>query len=192
MSDQFEDSLQLEDPQPGASARQVPVAEAIKYRRRAQQAESQLQQLEQQLNDTQSLHQQQNEELAAAEAQRDEAFAQLAIADNKLSAERLLSEAGVVDLETASMLLSKRISLEEDLDHQTLCGHIERLLLDKPFLRETADATLPSKTASVRPGRPSTTGQLAQAAQRAAQSGGRKDIAEYLRLRRQAAMVGQS
>ena len=192
MSDQLEDSLQPEDPLTGASARQVPVAEAIKYRRRAQQAESQLQQLEQQLNETQSLHQQQNEELAAAEAQRDEAFVQLTIADNKLSAERLLSEAGVIDLETASMLLSKRVNLTDGLDHQALCGHIEGLLLDKPFLRETVDASLPPKTASVRPVRPSTTGQLAQAAQKAAQTGGRKDIAEYLRLRRQAAMAGQS
>lgn len=184
----------LESSMPGDSEigtpKQVPVAEAIKYRRRAQQAESQLQQYEQQLEESRSEAGRQSENLAAAESQRDEARSQLIAAENRLAAERLLSEAGVIDLETASTLLSKRVDFTEDLDREMLVQTVEELLLDKPHLRETTDATLPPKTASARTPGVTTTGQLAQAAQRAVRSGDRKDVAEYLRLRRQASMTG--
>lgn len=185
MSDTTLENLKLDD-SPDSGAKQVPVAEAIKYRRRAQQAESGLQELEQKLEGLQSQINQQCDQLAAAEAQRDESQTQLTVTENRLAAERLLGSAGVVDIETASMLLSQRVDLADDLDAEALSGTVERLLLDKPFLRSASDAALPSKTASARPGHRSAAGQLARAAQLAAQSGDRKDVAEYLRLRRQA------
>ena len=104
----------------------------------------------------------------------------------------LLSQAGVVDLETASTLLSQRIDLTEDLDAEVITRSVEQLLLDKPFLRRFTDGRLPSKTASARAGQNSVSSQLAGAAQRAAYSGDRKDVAEYLRLRRQVSLASQT
>jgi TolA-binding protein len=179
------------DESPSGMTKLIPVAEAIKYRRRAQQAESQLQDIEQQLEELQSLSQRNNDELAKAEAQRDEAKTQLTIAENRHATDRLLIEAGVIDPETALTLISKRVDFSEELDRESLEGSVEQLLLDKPFLRPSTESGLPPKTASARPPRVTTTSQLAQAAQRAAQSGNRKDVAEYLRLRRQAATAAQ-
>ncbi len=188
MPDESSESLQPLDTVTGGT-QQVPVAEAIKYRRRAQQAENQIQGLEQQLEGTQSQIQRQSDDLATAEAQRDETGTQLTIAENRLAAERLLSETGVVDLETTSTLLSKRLDFAEDQDRETLVNAIEQLLLEKPFLKNAADVSLPPRTASPRPSRATVSGQLAQAAERAARSGDRKDVAEYLRLRRQTSII---
>ncbi len=168
-----------EDRQQG---RMVPVGESIKYRRRAQQAEQRLEELDRR-------YQQLNEQFARAEAQRDEAQARLAEAQNRAAAERMLAEAGVVDIEAASLLLCRRLDLAGELDTEAIADGVERLLIDKPFLAggQKATASLPPSTASARAGEPTAAAQLSRAAQRAAGSGGRKEIAEYLRLRRQAA-----
>jgi len=173
-----------------AEQKLVPVGESIKYRRRAQQAENKAQQLEQELNDLKSQVERRNAELAVAEAQRDEARLQVATVENQRLAERMFIEAGVVDLEAASLLLSKRVDLSEHLDGETLARSVEQLLLDKPFLARRA-SPLPPATASARPERPGTFAQLAQAADRAARTGDRHDVAEYLRLRRQGASAAR-
>ncbi|MBI5723194.1 MAG: hypothetical protein HZA50_04490 [Planctomycetes bacterium] len=163
----------------------VPVAESIKYRRRAQQAETRTQQIEQQLKDAQSQLQSRAEELALAEAQRDEAHRQISVLENRSAAELELVRSGAVDVETASLLLSKRMDFGEQVDRQELSKAVEQLLLDKPYLRSQP---IPAgKTASARRGQPGTAAQVAQAAQKACKSGDRRDVAEYLRLRRQAA-----
>lgn len=179
------------------AAKLVPVGESIKYRRRAQQAESQLQEFEQQLKEFQSQLELRNEELAAAEAQRDEANFQLTAAESRMAAERMLNEAGVVDIETASLLLSKRVDMSKELDHESLAHNVEQLLLDKPFLRGVPNAakrfgmSLPTKTASAKLPRTGPAAQLAQAAEQAAQTGNRRDVAHYLRLRRQASLANR-
>lgn len=191
--------LILENPSPDESdpspidstdsdARLVPVAEAIKYRRRAQQAEQRLQELEQRFQDLQSQIQQHGEQLALAEAQRDEAQHQLIVLENRLLAERNLAEAGVVDPETAGLLLAERMDFSEPLEVETLREQIEQLLLEKPFLQR-AFTGLPTQTASARNSRAGMAARLTQAAQSAAISGNRQDVAHYLRLRRQAARV---
>jgi len=173
---------------PNGGARFVPVAESIKYRRRAQQAEKGLQQLQQQLQDLQAQLQRRAEELAAAEAQRDEAHTQLAAAENRRTVERMLAQAGVVDAEAACLLLGKHIDLGEAIDEETLASAIEQLLLDRPYLRGgPASKGLPPRTASAKIGGPAPAAQLADAAERAAQTGDRRHVAEYLRLRRQMA-----
>jgi len=186
MPDESTETLTDEDVIAGG-AKQVPVAEAIKYRRRAQQAESRIQQLEQQLEGAHSDLDRHGEELAQAEALRDEAVTHLTVTENRLAAERMLNAAGVVDHETASLLLSKRLDFAETLDEEKLSAGVEQLLLDKPFLSVAGAATLPPSSASARTPDASATGQLATAARQAAQSGDRKDVAAYLRLRRQAA-----
>jgi len=168
----------------------VPVGESIKYRRRAQQAEVRIQEIEQQLADSQSQLEQRSEEVASAEAQRDELQQRIVEMENRHAAERLLGQAGVADLETATLLLAKRVRLDEDLEPEALRLHVEQLMLDKPFLNQGPAepiTSLPPKSASPRPTRTSAATQLAQAAQRAIHSGNRRDIAEYLRLRRQTA-----
>ena len=174
---------------PGEEVRLVPVTEAIRYRRRAQQAEGHLREVEQQLEAAQSRIQQRDDELATAEAQRDEASTQLVVVENRLAAERLLTQAGVVDLETASVLLSRRLDLAEEVDAEALARGVEQLLLDKPFLRSPGTArgaSLPPKTASPRDAAAAPAARLAQAAELAARSGDRRDVADYLRLRRRA------
>ncbi|MFA6133382.1 MAG: hypothetical protein WC869_05120 [Phycisphaerae bacterium] len=183
MSEQVEPSPQGQGN--SEESRLVPVAESIKYRRRAQQAEGQLQQFEQQLKDLQSQLEHRSEELGLAEAQRDEARMQLTVVGNQAAAERLLSEAGVVDLETASLLLSKRLDLSHDLEGEQLLRGVEQLLLDKPYLRRGANCPLPPATASARDGKPGGIAQLTSAADKAVATGDRRDVAEYLRLRRQ-------
>ncbi len=195
MSHESTDNLTEADPgAPGRNgeSKLVPVSESIKYRRRAQQAEGQIQQLEQQLQEARKQLSKRDEQLAAAEAQRDEAQMRLTLTENRMLVDRAFAQAGVVDAETASLLLSKRLDLSEPVDGKQLAAGIEQLLIDKPFLRARGfeTASMPPKTASVKDGHPSTAAQLANAARRAIKSGNRRDIAEYLRLRRKASLTG--
>jgi TolA-binding protein len=170
----------------GAS-RLVPVGESIKYRRRAQQAEGRLQELEGQIKSLQEQLEHRDKDLGLAEAQRDEARHQLITAENRSKAERMLGEAGAVDIEAASLLLSKRVDFGEELDAESLARRVEQLLLDKPFLRGGPAGALPPKTASGKPSGTTGLAQLTRAADRAVASGDRRDVADYLRLRRAAA-----
>jgi hypothetical protein len=102
----------------------------------------------------------------------------------------LLAEAGVLDLEAAGVLLAKRVDLAGELEDEAIRRGVEQLVLDKPFLVRPA-GSLPPATASPRSERPGSFAQLTQAAERAVQTGNRRDVAEYLRLRRQGAAAVQ-
>ncbi len=166
-----------------SGAKLVPVAESIKYRRRAQQAEATLEVLQQQLTDVKQQVTDQQNQLGSAEAQRDEAALQLIVTENHRTAERVLAQAGTVDIETAAMLLARKIDLAESLDPHEIQTSVEELLLDKPYLRRPT-AALPPKTASAKPTQTGSIAQMTQAADRAISTGDRRDVAEYLRLRR--------
>jgi TolA-binding protein len=163
----------------------VPVQESIKYRRRAQQAESRITDLEQQLQDMQSQLESRSDELAQAEAQRDEGATQHTELANRLTATQSLASAGVADMETAMLLLSHRTDLAAEAAPDAILQSVEELLLDKPFLREAPAAALPTATATPTSLATGHLGQLADAAEQAIASGDRRDVAEYLRLRRQ-------
>jgi len=163
----------------------VPVSESIKYRRRAQKAEGRVAEFEQQLTEMQSQLDALGDELARAEAQRDEAAQRLVETENRLTAERLMAMAGVADTETAMLLLSKRIDLTQELAGSAIADAVEELLVDKPFLRSGQGSSLPGATASAKPAALGGFGALADAAEKAIESGDRRDVAEYLRLRRQ-------
>jgi len=167
-------------------AKFVPVAESIKYRRRAQQAETRLAEVEQQLKDVEGKSKSRDEEIALAEAQRDEAQQHLQAIENRLAVERRLFADGVIDVETAADALAKRIDLGEAIDADEVASAVEQLLLDKPFLRGESAGGLPSPTAAARSNHGAAS-RLANVAQRAARSGDRRDVAEYLRLRRASA-----
>lgn len=185
-SSQPESPSQTSDAAASGEPRLVPVAESIKYRRRAQQAEERLQQVEQQLKDAQHQMERHLEDVAQSQTQRDQACRQVTELRNQLQVQRLMNGAGVIDLDAACTLLAGRVEMAKEMDEQTLAGAVESLLTDKPFLRAAA-AAFPTTTASARMPAAGAAAQLSQAAQRAAQSGGRKDIASYLRLRRQTA-----
>ena len=173
-----------------ASARLVPVAESIKYRRRAQQAEQRLGQIEQQLGELQTQVKAGGEQLTAAQVERDEARRQLQASKMRLTLERQLARSGVVDVETAAVLLADRMDTTNPGapgDEPAIARAVEQLLLDKPFLIAPGHAALPPKTAAARAPSAGATAQLAQLAQRATSSGDRRAVAEYLRLRRQRA-----
>ncbi len=182
------DSPASEGPQEheaGSLGKLVPVQEAIRYRRRAQQAEAKLQQLEQQLKDLQRQLDDRLEQLGTADAQRDELQHQLETERARHSAEQALHAAGVTDIETAMTLLEKRANFSDDPDGEKLQREVQRLLQDKPFLLAPLPA-LPDKTASPRLRHAAVSARLAEAATQAARTGNRQDVAEYLRLRRQA------
>lgn len=170
------------------AAKLVPVAESIKYRRRAQQAEGQLQQVQQQLSELQLQMQARQDELATAEARADELRHQVMVGENRLAAERLLAQCGVAQTQAAVGMLGKYVNIEEEVDAQGIARGVEQLLLDNPSLRpEVAAPSLPSPTAAGRTSQGSLAAQLASVAHRAATSGDRRDVIQYLRLRRQSA-----
>lgn len=145
----------------------VPVSEAIRYRKRAQAAEQQAEELTRQVEQLRREHTQLNEQL---QSQRH---------DEELS--KRLTAAGVTDVEAGVLLAHKRMDDGGDLD-----AAIERLRKDKPYLfatnsRETHSA--PRKTAGAKE-RPGMSPTMAQAAQQAAASGRRSDVHEYMRVRR--------
>ena len=124
------------------------------------------------------------EQLATAEAQRDELKHQIDMLNVRSSAERVLYNAGVTDIETAMALLDKRKVFSEDLAAGQISQTVEKLLRDKPILIATPQA-IPSKTASPRLDRSALGVRLSRSAAQAARSGNRRDVTEYLRLRRQ-------
>ena len=145
----------------------VPVSEAIRYRKRAQAAEQQAEELTRQVEQLRREHGQLTEQL---QSQRH---------DEELS--KRLTAAGVTDVEAGVLLTRKRMGDGGDLD-----AAIERLRQDKPHLfpshqREANSA--PKKTAGAKE-RPGTSPTMAQAAQQAAASGRRSDVHEYMRVRR--------
>jgi hypothetical protein len=148
----------------------VPVAESIRYRKRAQAAEQKAEQLSEQLN------------AVRCEAQ------ELTVKMNQLETERLMTRklvaAGVIDLETALLIARTRASDDgADMD-----GLVKQLRSEKPYLfgsAKTGDtgAAAP-RTAPVKDRLASNKSSLAKAAMKAASTGSRADLHEYLRLRR--------
>ncbi len=169
--------------QAGPGEKLAPALEALKQRRQAQQGQERLRQLEQQLEAAQTQLSSQADQIARAEAQRDELQQAMETNRQHAAAERLFMLAGVADTEAAMLLLEKRAKPGEELDGAELQQAVERLLLDKPYL--LAGGGTAGKTASRRIGA-SLTGQIAKAAAKAVQSGHRRDVIDYLRLRRQA------
>jgi len=149
----------------------VPVSEAIKYRKRAQTAEQQVQQLTEKLQNSQQIQQDTQAQLNEKEL------------ENKLTQE--LVQAGVVDVEAALLLAQKKAETRQD-NHDTR-GLIEVLRNERPYLFShpvgEVSASLAVPTAGVRSSGGGVN-NLLRSAQRAQQSGSRRDMHEYLRMRR--------
>ena len=149
--------------------RLVPVGEAIRYRKRAQSAESQMSELSEELNKANLTAQSLSKELENVRL------------ENSLISK--LINAGATDLEAAILLAKKRLDACESKDINVV---IEQLINEKEHLfvpRQASVAALPSSGAKQR--NENSRKSLEKIAQRASSSGSRVDVQEYMRARRQ-------
>ena len=149
----------------------VPVAESIRYRKRAQSAEKKVEDLTEQLAQVKSEATKVSEQLSDIEAEQ------------KLM--RKLAAAGSVDLETAVLLTRARMEGQTEAD---LDGVIEQLKKEKQYLFGGGGGIVTAKKTAGAKGSAygGTNNQtvLEKAAKRAAATGSRTDLQEYLKLRR--------
>jgi len=149
-------------------SRLVPVAESIRYRKRAQSAEKKLEVL--------------TEQLAQAQAQTAKLSEQLSGVQTEQKLTRQLAAAGAVDLETAVLIAQARMQGQAEAD---VTGVIEQLKKEKQYLFGGATpGMMPMKTAGVKDRLTNNETILERAAKKAATTGNRADLHEYLRLRR--------
>ncbi|MHC4995013.1 MAG: hypothetical protein ACYTGQ_08175 [Planctomycetota bacterium] len=144
-------------------AEMVPVGESIRYRRRAQEAESRLREVE--------------AECRTAREALEEAEGALASAERGREMDRLLVEAEAVDLEAARLLTEASVMA---MDEEDVALAVEDLRRRKPYLFGRRSSGGGAMAARGRAG----AGEAEEAAEAATLSGSRCDLLRYLRLRR--------
>ena len=150
------------------STKLVPVAESIRYRKRAQSAEKKIEVL--------------SEQLAEANAQTAQMSDQLSSIQAEQKLVQRLAAAGTVDMETAVLIAKARMQDQNEAD---LDGVIEQLKKEKQYLFGGASGTLTAKkTAGARERISNNQTIVEKAAKKAATTGSRADLQEYLKLRR--------
>lgn len=152
----------------GSEERLVPVAEAIRYRKRAQAAEKELAEMKAERDLLQN-------EKQTISKQLDQARQDQQIRD-------LLASAGTTDLETALLLVRDRLASAEGQD---ACAVVDQLRDEKGWLFSSRTAVGGSLRTAGERHRPDGSGVLQDAAKKAARSGNCVDVQEYLRVRRQ-------
>ena len=156
------------------SAQLVPVSEAIRYRKRAQAAEKKAEQLAEQLRQN---------ELAQQQAQEKQDRSR-----QEMELTKELVAAGAMDVEAALLLAQRRMKSSSSKNELSNRQVIEALRQERPYLFGGGvgeDFRLwSSPTAGVRSGGNSGGRFLSHLAERARSSGDRRDMQEYLRMRR--------
>ena len=154
----------------------VPVTESIRYRKRAQSAEKKVEAL--------------MEQLAEARAQVTTMSEQLSNIQAEQKLTRKLASAGTVDMETAVLLAKAKMEGQTEAD---LDGVIEQLKKEKQYLftpllsfesKKGGGTVRTKKTAGVKERMTNNQTVLERAAKKAATTGNRTDLQEYLKLRR--------
>ncbi|MHC4131772.1 MAG: hypothetical protein ACYSSP_04240 [Planctomycetota bacterium] len=149
-------------------AKLVPVSEAIHYRRRAQSAEQKAESL--------------GAELEKVKAEATEASKQLDMIRFEQTLKDKLTAAGSIDLEAALLITKARLEVEAGADLDSI---IEQLKKEKSHLFvDSGEMGHLSKTAGVKERASSGEVILERAAKKAATTGTRRDLQEYLQLRR--------
>jgi len=147
----------------------VPVTESIRYRKRAQSAERQLESL--------------SEELAEVRSQAAEMSRRLEQFQTERTLMQKLAAAGVVDLEAAVLLAKERLAEGRAADVDAC---VQQLRKEKRYLfDEASEAGALRRTSGAKGRLDGPQAVLERAAQKAAVSGSRVDLQEYMRLRRQ-------
>ena len=152
----------------GDNAKLVPVAESIRYRKRAQSAEKQLEDL--------------NEQLAQARSETAKMSEQLNDIRLEQNLMRKLATAGAVDLEAAVLIAKTRLDGDSNTNHDSV---IEQLKKEKQYLFTGGKETLAAKkTSGAKDRAQNNQTVLEKAAKKAATTGSRTDLQQYLKLRR--------
>lgn len=144
----------------------VPVSEAIRYRKRAQAAEQQLSDIQQQM-------QQHEQQLESARDTIDRL-------ERRQRIDAMLNDSEPVDLGVARLLTEQAV---EQMDEPDVELAIRDLRRHKPYLFQQRAMSSPAMAPRLteeghRP--------VENAAERASESGSRRDLLDYLRLRRRA------
>jgi predicted nucleic acid-binding Zn-ribbon protein len=161
-------SEDIEQSQDGDDVKMVPVAESIRYRKRAQSAEKKIEEL--------------TEQLAQAQQQSEKLSGQLSDIRAEQELMRKVISAGAVDVESAVLLAKARMQDKEDSDADVV---IEQLKKEKQYLFEhTGKNVTVTKTAGAKERDAGVHTILEKAAKKAAATGSRTDLHEYLKLRR--------
>ncbi len=147
----------------------VPVTESIRYRKRAQLAEKQNESLAKELSEAKSKTANLTEELHSIRIEQE--------------LMRKLTVAGVVDLETAVLIAKKRMENSEESDTDQMIGQLKK---EKQYLFVDVQNNVmgPQRTSGVKDRHQSNQTMLSRAAKKAATTGNRTDLQEYLKLRR--------
>jgi hypothetical protein len=146
----------------------VPVSESIRYRKRAQSAEKKIESL--------------GEQLAEAKAEAKKTAEQLKRFQVEQKLVRELTDAGAVDLETAVLIAKARMEEETEADIDNV---IKQLKKEKQYLFAGVGRTVTAtKTAGAKERMEGSQTVLERAAKKAATTGSRTDLQEYLKLRR--------
>lgn len=145
----------------------VPVGEAIRYRKRAQVAEQQAEAIEQELKTSKDKSSELEEQVNELQSEKE------------ITAE--LISAGAIDLEAAMMMAKSRMKEQDDVK-----SVIKQLRSEKAYLfSEQAEQSTSTKTAGVKNKNTTARSVLEASAKKAAVSGSRADVQEYLKVRRQ-------
>ena len=146
----------------------VPVAESIRYRKRAQSAEKKSEALA--------------EQLAEAKSQASEMTKELNSIKTEQKLMHKLAAAGAVDIEAAVLIAKARMKDKTDAD---LDSTIQQLRKEKQYLFPANGTTVTAqKTAGAKDRTQTSQTILERAAKKAATTGNRTDLHEYLKLRR--------
>jgi len=145
----------------------VPVSEAIRYRKRAQTAEQQLGEL--------------RDRFTQLQTQLDSSQDTITSLERRQKIDALLTDSDAIDLEAARLLTEISVSQMDEPDVSTAVSDLRR---QKPYLfRHRPRPTDSAMAPRVAPGAVLPAAQDA-AAERAAATGDRRDLLDYLRLRR--------
>jgi hypothetical protein len=144
----------------------VPVSEAIRYRKRAQTAEQQLEEI--------------NNEINAMQAKLTEASQTIVGLERRQKVDALLTEADAIDLETARLLTEQAVALMDEPEVELAVDDLKR---HKPYLFRHKQAIGVSAMAPNIDHQGHDPAELA--AEQATKTGDRRDLLRYLRLRRQ-------
>ena len=145
--------------------RRVPVGEAIRYRKRAQDAETRVSELASRLAEVEDVLDHTRDALESAERVR--------------RIDAALISSGAVDLDAARLVTEATLSGDESVDIEAAVAELRRT---KPFLFRTRRP----RTSTAMGGRPLQAGSgLEDAAREAARSGERGALLRYLRARRE-------
>jgi hypothetical protein len=150
------------------NAKLVPIGESIRYRRRAQSAEKRVEELAGELAEARAEAGQLAEELKATHKEQE--------LMSKLAAERTR------DLEAAVLIAKARLSREDKAD---VAGVVEQMKKEKGYLfGEKSTTEIAVRTSPAKESRQGGAAGLERAAKRAAGTGNRADLQEYMKKRR--------